>query len=122
MSQIVRPITPDEAQEQAQNDMPGVVIEAFNTLITKYLKDGSATFPLHELMALIEGESRLNRNEIYDLGWLEIAENAFRAVGWEVVFDKPGHDESYASRYKFKRQSHAADRRSLHGRVSWYRG
>jgi hypothetical protein len=46
----------------------------------------------------------VERGEIFHRGWLDV-EDAYRAEGWTVVYDKPGYNESYAASFTFSARS-----------------
>ena len=47
-------------------------------------------------------EKGLNRNEIFNKGWLNI-EEVYRSAGWKVNYDKPAYNESYDAYFTFER-------------------
>jgi len=45
---------------------------------------------------------KVDRNKIFEMGWLDV-EDAYRAQGWNVVYDRPGYCESYEASFIFTR-------------------
>ncbi|MFA6269902.1 MAG: hypothetical protein WC657_01670 [Candidatus Paceibacterota bacterium] len=97
----VSPVTPDDIAKGKENAFPYAVFEAFNQLILEHFSRGTATFKQEEVLTLLKNKG-LNREEIFKRGWLDV-EEVYRAVGWVVLYDKPGYNESYPATFTFKR-------------------
>ncbi len=93
------PITPAEAKAAKKVQIPKEVFDAFNTCITKYLSDGVSEFTQKEVISVILSLG-LNREDIFTNKWLEV-EDLYREVGWKVVYDRPGFNESYDATFCF---------------------
>jgi hypothetical protein len=91
--------------EDATRDLPEGVYTCFNTLIRKHLIDGKANFTLSEAADLIAQHMGCSRVEVYDNKWCDV-EDTYRAVGWDVTFDKPAYNENYAANFTFKKKRH----------------
>lgn len=102
MPDEVRPITPDEVAGSKNTVFPAAVFEAFNELITQKFSGGSAVIKQDEVAALIAKKTRVKRQTIFDKGWLNV-EEAYRAAGWDVSYDKPGYNESGPATFTFRR-------------------
>lgn len=48
-------------------------------------------------------DHRIDRQEIFDNCWLDV-EDIFEEVGWKVVYDKPGYNESYPANFEFTKK------------------
>ena len=103
MSIATRAIRPDEIDSEKSKSFPDAVFEAFNELIIQDYDCGSATVTQDDVVALMV-QKGLDRQEIFDKGWLNI-EGIYRKAGWQVVFDKPSFRENYPATYEFKRKS-----------------
>lgn len=106
-----QPITPDEAHAKylSADRFPPEVFDAFNELIEKnWTAGGVATFTQEAVVTLILGKllirANATREKIYVNKWLDV-EDAYRQKGWDVNYDKPGYNESYAPTFTFKRRS-----------------
>lgn len=94
----MEPITPAQARQQFNKNLPKFVIEAVNSLIVSKLDtNGCASFTYKELENEIKSRMPC---EGFNSKWLDI-EDAFRISGWNVVADTPGYNETYAGNYKF---------------------
>ena len=87
MANKVKPIKPGEIGKKKEANIPDVVFEVFNELLTKNYSGRSATIRQEVVVKLLV-EKGLKRNEIFDRGWLDI-ENVYRKAGWKVIYDKP---------------------------------
>lgn len=94
-----QPLKPEEVTELKEKTIPDVVFETFNELIVQNICNGYSTFKQKDVVALLVKRG-LNREEIFAKGWLDI-EDIYRKVGWTVVFDQPGYNESYDATFKF---------------------
>lgn len=99
----VKPLSPFEAS--AKRVFPDEVIEAFNELISENLLSSSATVRQDAAVTRIMAKMpNVTRAQVFDRGWLNV-EDVYRAEGWEVEYDKPGYNESYAAHFTFTRRS-----------------
>lgn len=96
-----RPIRPDEAAAHKKETIPSVVIEVFNDLICENYRNGYVTILQNEVVKRLV-DAGLDRTCIFDRGWLDI-EGMFRAAGWQVMYDKPGYNESYEAKWVFQK-------------------
>lgn len=100
-----KPLSPDEIGLFAQKAFPAFVFEAVNTLLarntngTLYQDD-----VIDEILrqASLVGEY-IDRSDIFNKGYLDF-EEAYRAVGWSVTYDKPAYCENYKAHFIFKRK------------------
>lgn len=99
----MKPLSPKEVIENKQFDSR--IIEVVNSfLIKRYVKGSSCTIKLKE----IENELRskyedININELYENKQFDF-EDEFRKVGWAVVYDNPGWNETYDSFFRFSKK------------------
>lgn len=103
MTNKVKPITPAEARQKQVDQIPDFVFEAFNELISQKIGDHkSVTIILKDAINLVMKKAPPNITEtmLHQNNWLDV-EQAYRNVGWKVVYDQPGWDESYPSRFNF---------------------
>jgi DNA-binding response OmpR family regulator len=100
----VKPITPEEIEEATATRIPDVVYEVVNEQIAKNWRGNSATIRQDAIVtALIRRPgTAITKQQIFDGHWLDF-EDAYREVGWEVVYDGPGYSESYPATFKFTR-------------------
>jgi hypothetical protein len=110
MANKVKPIKPSEVASKKGSDFPDAVFEAFNELIARDFHEGSATVLQSDVVELMIKKG-LKREEIYEHGWLNV-EEAYRAAGWGVEYDKPGYNETYRADFTFTaRKSRQKDNR-----------
>lgn len=96
----VTPISPKEAREQVLSSVPDEVIESFNILIVKNLRNGRSTVMLEEVANLIASKLNIATATVERRGYLDI-EPLFIQAGWIVKFEKPDRGEEYLSFYMF---------------------
>ena len=94
------PMSPAEAMELQVQQIPDEVFVAFNALIAQNLSYGRATVKQHDVVARLEGQG-MNRRDIYDRHWLDV-EVSYRALGWKVIYDKPGYNETGEAYFEFR--------------------
>lgn len=102
---IVKPITPDEV-DKGQH-IPDFVIQAFNELIAEAWEGREATVVQKDAVARCikvakVGGERVTSTMLFYKGWLNV-EGFYRNAGWDVVYDKPGYNESYEATFCFTR-------------------
>lgn len=98
-----KPITPQEAKNELEENFPEFVIDAVNNCIKNNFF-GKESFTIkqdviaEEILKLApEGTSR---DMIFKNHWMDF-EDIFRKAGWNVYYDKPGWDENYDAFFKF---------------------
>lgn len=99
----ILPITPKEAAQRAVDDIPDLVVEAFNEAIIENLKGNSAAFTQDYVIDKITKKLDISRELIFERRYLD-AEALYEAAGWKVEYDKPGFNESYKANFKFTRK------------------
>lgn len=110
---MTQPITPAQVGATKADILPPEVFQAFNRLIAAHSVNGSATIRQDDVISLIVElmipahpmETHYQRTtdhrfKIVNSGWLNV-EDAYRAAGWCVVYDKAGFNESYPSTFTF---------------------
>ena len=101
---MTKPISPDELGAYQQKTFPPGVFEAFNELIASKWTGCSATVKQDDVISLITAKTGgYSRSHIFSQGWLNV-EEAYRAQGWDVEYDKPAYNESYDASFTFKRK------------------
>ena len=99
----MKPITPQEASQQRQTQIPDFVIDAFNKLIAKNYRNGRSEVIQNEVMLeILATDADLTRQTVFDNGWLDV-EEVYRAAGWRVEYDKPAYCESYDPFFVFSK-------------------
>lgn len=100
---MTAPVSPDEVVAAKLATIPDEVIAVFNRLIAENMgAGGRATVTLKAAKEALAAAG-VNVREAFEHGWFDI-EQVYRAVGWGVVFDKPGFNESYGAFYVFDKQ------------------
>lgn len=109
----VQPIRPDDVSLAKAKTIPGPVIAAFNELIAKHWNGREAVVKQEDVLALaiqrltevgtLTGDGPHARRIVFDNHWLDV-EEAFRAVGWKVEYDKPAYCETYPATFTFSRK------------------
>lgn len=92
------PIKPSELVK----DIPEIVFECFNKIITRNYNGTSSTVKQQEIVDMLV-EKGLKKDEIFKKHWLDI-EDHYRKAGWKVEFDKPGFNESGEAYFTFTKK------------------
>lgn len=98
---MTKPIRPEDIGAAKVENFPAAVFDAFNAEITAKFQAGMARIRQDVVVQrLIDGGFK--RQEIFDAGWLNV-EDAYRAAGWKVNYDKPGFNEIGEAYFEFIR-------------------
>jgi hypothetical protein len=105
---MLSPIKPHEVVGKEQEITPDYVIAAFNELIAKnwngtYSVVGQRSVVTPILKKAEEAGACIYDRNIYDNHWLDV-EEIYRAVGWQVEYDKPGYNETYEPTFTFRKE------------------
>jgi len=95
------PITPEQAQAADRSKpIPEDVFEVFNELIVDDLSaDGRARVYRDDAVERLAAKG-YRASDLFIEGWLDV-EPHYRAAGWNVTYDQPAYNESYAAYYDF---------------------
>lgn len=108
-----QPISPADVGLAKANLLPAFVFDAFNELIARHCSNGRARIYQHDVVDLIYAKANkgLSSDDIDDgagvsrdyirANYLNV-EEAYRAKGWTVTYDRPGFNESYSAHYIFE--------------------
>jgi hypothetical protein len=98
----IKPLTPAEVVKNKGNILPEFVIDSINTLVTMKFNGVNAKFTVEEIIQMIMSKSPVpvTRSEILDNGWLDF-EPLYDTYGWDVQYDRPSYNESYAANFTF---------------------
>jgi hypothetical protein len=104
---MVDAITPAQCPSHKAAGMPDGVMIAWNAVIAKNSKGNQSIHVgqeeiIAELMPLTPDGNF--RQHIFNENWLDV-EPIYEAAGWEVVYDKPAYNETYAASFKFTPKS-----------------
>lgn len=100
---MTRPIRPSEVLGAKTSSVPEDVFEAFNELIIENWSGVVAIIRQEKIIERIKFKMPgVSRAQIFDRGWLDI-EDAYRAEGWKVDYDRPAYNESYEASFRFAR-------------------
>jgi hypothetical protein len=112
---MIKPISPNEVVSQkAKAVIPDYVFEAFNFLISKNFRNGSATVKQNEVVDRIVSREydihdntppsrQITREYLFDNHLLDV-EDVYREAGWVVEYDKPAYCETYEATFKFTKK------------------
>jgi hypothetical protein len=98
-----RPIRPDEVGQQQRSIIPEVVFDTINELIAVNWDGRSAVVKQEELVARICSRLGCLKDDVFKRKLLNF-EEAYRAEGWSVDYDKPGYNETYSATFTFHRK------------------
>lgn len=104
----MKPLSPQEVQEQKQAGIPDEVYQVFNTLIIEDWDGHGAVVRQDTAVNKIVEVMKVSRHDIFKRGWLNV-ERAYIKEGWKVEYDKPGYNESYEATFTFTKMKPSAD-------------
>jgi len=103
----VKPYSPTDVKKNASVHFPDEVFSAVNELLCKHFRNGYAVINQNDILSLIiekynqnHPNKQITRQDVFAAEWLNF-EEIYRDVGWTVVYDKPGYDESYEPTFEF---------------------
>jgi DNA repair protein RadC len=102
VAEFGKPIRPEQVGEAQAAALPAQVIDVFNRLIASRFVGRTATVKQDDAVNMIMLAMGIERHEVFSNHYLDV-EEAFRAVGWEVVYDKPAYNEDYPATFTFTR-------------------
>ncbi len=94
------PISPSDIPAAKAEHIPEDVFEIVNGLLAANFTAGRALFYQDDILAALEAKGH-DRQDVFDKGYLNF-EEAYRAQGWKVEYDKPAYNESYRAHFIFK--------------------
>lgn len=95
----VEPIRPDEIRSRP---IPDTVIEIFNRLIEQGWNGHRSVVNQRDAADRISTAMEIELGEVFARGLLDV-EDTYRQAGWNVVYDKPGFNESYKPHFIFSK-------------------
>lgn len=97
-------IRPKDVVAHKQNSIPEFVFDVFNDLIANDFTGRSSTVYQEDVIErLLADQIDLDRDTIFKRRWLNI-EEVYEEVGWDVVYDKPGYNETYKAFWIFTKK------------------
>jgi hypothetical protein len=83
--------------------IPELVFEIMNALITVAWDGFQAVVRQDAFVERISQGLGISRTEVFDRNYLNV-EDAYRKVGWNVAYDKPGFNEAGEALFVFKKR------------------
>ena len=99
----IKPVEPSEIHLKKKEIFPDEVIDAFNQLIIKNFDGNSAFIKQEDAIKLIQSKMEITRENLFKNKWLDV-EEIYRYYGWNVVYDKPGYNETYEPSFTFTKK------------------
>lgn len=96
-------IKPDEIRQAAWKELDEDVEKVVDNLLIKNWDGSQAEFLQEEVVQELCIAKNWSRERIFR-GKILNFEEAYRAAGWSVFYDKPGYNESYSARFVFKKR------------------
>lgn len=93
---MAEPIKPENVEKK----LPDEVIEVFNDLINQYWDGTRACVRQHEAAKLVAERMNVKVGILFEKKYMDV-EDVYRKAGWNVVYDKPGFNESYEPFFVF---------------------
>lgn len=97
------PIRPKDVTARKAAQIPEEVFEVFNELIARDWNGYAATVRQDEVVRLLV-ERGIDRARVFSEHMLDV-EQAYRAVGWAVSYDRPAYNEEYPATFNFRKKS-----------------
>ena len=98
----MKPLSPSEVIKKSEDSIPDFVIEAVNNLLVKECHSGRIILKQKDIeREILRINPGVCSDVLYTNHWMDF-ESLFRAVGWNVTYDKPGYNETYAPTYIFR--------------------
>ena len=94
------PIKPSEVDKT--KTIPEAVFEVFNHLIIEHWNGNEAVLSQEEVVARAAKALGCERHVLFSRHYLDV-EDAYRKVGWDVSYDKPGYSETGPAIFTFRR-------------------
>lgn len=98
----VKPIVPADIGESKLKILPDAVIETFNQLIAKNWDGHESELKQREVINALE-KVGYSEQAIFEERLLDV-EDVYRAVGWEVTYNKPGYNETGLATFTFRKR------------------
>jgi len=95
-----KPLSPASVEKAKAREIPSVVIEIFDGLITENWSDGEAVVGQNEAVKRIAERLKISRQAVFDRGLLDVM-SVYERAGWKVAYDKPGFNETYEATFTF---------------------
>lgn len=113
MSEI-KPITPEEARNEAKSNIPDFVIIGINTAIKNHYIKSGFTIKQKDIVSEIlkNAPEGTTQRILLDNHWLDF-EDLYRNFGWKISYDKPGLDENYDAFFEFKSKSKTKNEKDI---------
>jgi hypothetical protein len=100
---IKGPMRPTDLGFVQASIVPQEVFDVFNEEIASRWSGSSAVvkqdYVVSTILERLEWDPN-DRRAVFDNGYLNI-EEAYRAAGWNVVYDKPAYNETYTANWTF---------------------
>lgn len=102
MSEI-KPITPEEARNDAKSNIPEFVIIGVNNAIKNHYHKSGFTIKQKDILAEImkNAPENMTSDEIFENNWMDF-EYLYKNFGWYISYESPDRDENFDSYFKFK--------------------
>lgn len=109
---MAKPLSPKEVKVNLLDSFPDGVVEAFNELIQKNVRQRkgylTAEVAQDDVVTLITTKMQCSRDLVFEAGWLDI-EPLFRRHGWRVEYDKPQYYETNKAKFVFSASTKAKE-------------
>lgn len=96
------PIRPDQIGPAQAKYLPAVVFDTFNRLIAGSYSGNAAIVQQEAVVQALMAALGCSRDHVFAHHYLDV-EEAYRATGWKVEYDKPAYNESYPATFTFRR-------------------
>ena len=83
-------------------ELPPAVFEVFNEAIAQAWTGERAVVYQGRAADAVAAKLGVSRGDVFALRYLDV-EDAYRAEGWVVEYDKPGYNETYEPSFTFRR-------------------
>jgi hypothetical protein len=94
------PMKPSDVRAMKTATIPEGVFAVFNRLIAASWDGHEARVSQKVAASEVSAALNIPRSEVYERHYLDV-EESYRALGWNVEYDKPGYNETYDATFHF---------------------
>lgn len=106
MSEIIKPITPNEALDQHEREIDPVLIKVINEFLKKGMSTERSSVTIRQdniLSTYFKEGGTLSSETLFKDKHFDF-EGIYRKAGWKVVYDKPAYNETYEPTFTFSKK------------------
>jgi hypothetical protein len=99
---MTKPMSPDEVADRKTETIPDDVFEVVNAELAEKWTGNQAIILQKDIVHRVLKVRKDLTAKTFPFEWLDF-EDSYRALGWEVEYDKPGYNETYSAKFIFRK-------------------